>query len=278
MTEASEARQTDSEHARWGWWQASPALILAATTALATQNAILFLAFLTFLGGASSLTLNLANISFIIDFPAIALFGIGLFSFSIALRGHWTSNTNEIAETTRRGMNLLTLSGSLCMASALLTLFWRWVIPFLIRSDFQNILFLILDSEGGLPGELSSYEFPIRAMFYLWIAASATLTGSAYLLRFSSRRLKGEGLVEERLDLRSWEGFTTLNAIGTVLVAAEMLQIIGGNVGGPLLLAGIFLKVTVVPLNGTFAYSYIARRAAKLRAEIKRLSEIIDSN
>ncbi len=187
------------------------------------------------------------------------------------------NNASESDGPMQRGLRLLTLAGSLCIVSALLTLSWRWAIPSFIGRDFQDILFVILESEGGLPGELPSYETPIRAMFYLWMAASATLVAAAYLLRFSSKGLRGAVLVEEKVDLRSWEGFTTLNAVGTFLVAFEMLRIIDGRVGGPLLLAGIFMKVTFVPLNGAFAYFYLARRAARLRLEMTGLSEMVDA-
>ncbi len=276
MTKRAEENRISGGGAKPVRWRTSSALILIATSALSIQNAILFLAFLIFLGGVPSLTFDIARVSFFMDYPATVLLGIGLVSLSLSLRRPQMNNASESDGPMQRGLRLLTLAGSFCIVSALLTLSWRWAIPSFIGRDFQDILFRILESEGGLPGELPSYETPIRAMFYLWMAASATLVAAAYLLRFSSKGLRGAVLVEEKVDLRSWEGFATLNAVGTFLVAFEMLRIIDGRVGGPLLLAGIFMKVTFVPLNGAFAYSYLARRAARLRHEMRGPAEIVD--
>jgi hypothetical protein len=73
----------------------------------------------------------------------------------------------------------------------------------------------------------------------------------------------GDALLEMRVDLKSWEGFLVLNAIGTVLVAGELWTILDGGPGGGLLTAGIAIKIAVVPFNGAFAYGFLAYRARR---------------
>jgi hypothetical protein len=99
-------------------------------------------------------------------------------------------------------------------------------------------------------------------MLLLWVAASVSLMASALMLRAQASSSAVGVLLEKRLDLRSWEGFATLNAFGTIIVVGGLWSILAGGSGGGMLTAGIALKVIVIPFNGMFAYGLLAYRAA----------------
>jgi hypothetical protein len=153
------------------------------------------------------------------------------------------------------------------MAWAGLTVVWRWVLPAVGGRDFTSVFDAILGSDGGIPPALVGQAFAVRMMLVLWVATAVLIVAAALILRLRGGRAVGDALLERQVDLKSWEGFATLNAIGTVLVAGELWAILGGGSGGGLLTAGIVIKIVVVPFNGAFAYgllAYRARRAARI--------------
>jgi hypothetical protein len=136
-------------------------------------------------------------------------------------------------------------------------------LPAVGGQDFTAVFDDILDSDGGIPPSLVEQVFEVRVMLLLWFVTAVLLAAAALMLRLRSGRAIGDVLLDKKVDLKSWEGFALLNAVGTFLVAGELWSILDGGSGSGLLTAGIVLKIVVVPFNGIFAYGFLAYRARK---------------
>lgn len=225
-------------------------LVLMGAIVLTVQNVLLLAGFFVWLGDSES-GFRLGSASLFLDVPGAALMGLGILRMAA-----------ETESPGRKG-RLAAVSGLLVLAWAALTVLWRWALPAVGGRDFTAVFDAILGSGGGIPPELVGQAFAIRMMLLLWIATAALLAAAALFLRLRGAKIVGDTLLEMRVDLKSWEGFTILNAVGTVLVAGELWSILDGGSGSSLLTVGILLKVAIVPFNGIFAYGFLAYRARR---------------
>lgn len=224
--------------------------IAAGAVVLAVQSALLFGGFLIYTAAPGSAAFDGSAAVVFLDLPGLALLAFGL------LRVARAQTPSE------SGRDLVRLSAVLGLASLAAVVGWRAAIPARLGRPYADVLLALWNSDGGLPPELASHAAEVVVLLVLWLAASILLAASSYALRLSSGPI-GRALLEPRVDLRSWEGFATLNAAGTVLVAGSMLLVVAGGVAGNLLLVGAVMKVSVVSLNGTFAYAFLAGRARR---------------
>ena len=235
----------------------APKLVLAGTALLSLQNAILFSGFLVWLNDTPT-GFAIGSASLWADVPAVVLLGLGI--LGMASR----ASAEGAAAGLARG------SGLLFLGWALLTAAWRWALPASMGRSYADVFDGILGAGEGLPGWIAGNLGGVQALLVLWAAASLAFVGAVLLLRFEGGRSVGDRILDARVDLRTWEGFVVVSATGTVLIVAEMLGILGGGTAGGLLTAGLALKVAVAPLNGTFAYAFLARRAWRLVQEESR--------
>ncbi len=223
----------------------------AGAIVLAGQNALLFAGFLLWLEDPNA-GFALGFASLFLDVPGVILLGLGIRSLTVGSPGP--------------GSRRAAWSARLCFLGAGLTIAWRWLLPAATGRTYVDVFDAILASGVGGPPELRAHRALVAGMFALWIAASAVLVAASYLLRLSGDAWPAEVLLGPRPDLRSWEGFLTLNAVGTGLVAWQMLAVLLGGEAGGFLTAGLAIKVVAAPLNGAFTYGLIAWRAHRALA------------
>lgn len=239
-------------------------MVLAGAIALAVQNGLLFVGFLVWLGDSES-GFRIGSSSLFLDVPGMALLGVGVL---------WMAAE---AESAGRKPGFAAVCGVLLLVWPAITVLWRWALPAVRGWDYVDVFNAILESDSGMPSSLEDSDLAVRMMLLLWIAASVSLVAAVLLLRFRGATVVGRALLEQRADIRSWEGFAILNALGTVLVAGEFLSVLDGGSAGGLLTAGLVIKVTVVPFNGIYAYALLAYRArtaarASKSRKVRRLS------
>jgi hypothetical protein len=232
------------------WRPKGVTLVLTGAIVLVLQNALLLAGFFVWLGDQES-GFRLGSAFLFLDVPGAALLGLGILRIA--------AETESLGRRARLGA----LSGLLVLAWAGLTVLWRWALPAVGGKDFTTVFDAILGSEGGIPPELAGQAFLVRVMLLLWIATATLFAAAVLILRLRSGKVVGDALLERRVDVQSWEGFAILNAVGTWLVAGELLSILDGGSGGGLLTAGIAIKVVVVPFEGIFAYGFLAYRARR---------------
>jgi len=231
------------------WRPLGTTLALVGASVLVIQNLLLLSGFFVWLGDPDSGFL-LASASLFLDVPGLALLGLGILRMAAE------------SEALGRRAGLARISGLLVIAGVGITILWRWVLPAIGGRDFTSVFDAILGSDGGIPPALVGQVFEVRMMLVLWVATAVLIVAAALILRLRGG-VVGDALLEMRVDLKSWEGFLVLNAIGTVLVAGELWTILDGVPGGGLLTAGIAIKIAVVPFNGAFAYGFLAYRARR---------------
>lgn len=219
-------------------------LVLLGAAILAAQNGILLAALLVALAIDIPAGFQWATVALLLDTPGIALLGVGL---------------SRMASRAGAGP----LASGLCFAWVGLTIGWRWILPGIAGRGFDEILIDLWGSDGAEPADRIPATPLQIGMLALWMAASAILVAVPLWLRGKAGWPVGASLLEDRIDSRSWEGFVTLNATGTFLVAGSLLAILGGATIGWPLQAGVVIKVALAPSSGAFAYASLARRARK---------------
>lgn len=214
-----------------GWpRQIGSQLLAASALFLATNVFLLAAAFLGILGSApwGLDAASLVYLALFLDIPAAVLLALFL------LGGARASGNPQPSR--QAGWLLLTWAG--------LSVAWRYVLPAILGTDYQALLFDLFATEGVMPPNLAASPHIVGAILGLWASSACIFfLAHALLLKAGERPLGPEG---PNLPVRTWLVSAALSLAGTLLlVHAIAAPLLGWGSG--FFLAGVLLKLVIAP-------------------------------
>lgn len=150
-----------------------------------------------------------------------------------------------------------------------LSAYWRLVLPTVAESNAQDLFSGLL---GGYPAGLGLARGSagvLEEMFALWVAASVVFVGAHVLITFDYGRAEEEDWVRG-LPVYAWLLGALLSLVGTVVIVAAFLPVLGGGVVGSSFDAGAILKLLIAPNIFISGYAASLRLGLDLTAAARK--------
>ena len=237
-----------------GFWKPANYLLIASAILLTSNVLLMVAAILGALGSApGGLGAGLA---------AYIALGMDLFGVGFLVSFLW-GRSRQLDGNRRRPLRL---AGFLLLAWVGLTVIWRYVLPAVIGTEYQSLLFDLMSVRGTVPPEIAQNIGLVNAFLGLWVV-SAALFVAAHILIGLDRFFSQEWGWTRELPVTAWLAAALLSLTGTVLLVHSIAsQLAGGPVGS--FFAGVVLKLVIAPNIFISAYAgslRLSRHTARAR-------------